>query len=181
MAKLPLPEGLTNKDLECVMIDTPSLDIEEAYGEGYNFTDLYFSDHEQLQYAQGDVAAKGAHVTLLFGIHPSETYEEDVFAALDGWELPDILISEIDTFPSRMEGEDYTCLVAKVVPTAHLVSGHRRLQALPYSSNYDEYIPHLTLAYLNNTADIGEWKFRMQKAFNSRLLTPTGLNLGLDN
>lgn len=181
MAKLPLPEGLTNKDLECVMIDTPSLDIEEAYGEDYNFTDLYFSDHEQLRYAQGDVAARGAHVTLLFGIHPSDTYEEDVFAALDGWELPEVLISDIDTFPSRVEGEDYTCLVAKIVPTAHLVSGHRRLQALPYSSNYDTYIPHLTLAYLNSSADVGEWKFRMQKAFNSRALQPTGLNLGLDN
>lgn len=181
MAKLPLPEGITNKDLECVMLDLPSLDIEEAYGEDYNFTDLYFSDHEQLRYAQGDVAAKSAHVTVLFGIHPSDTYEEDVYSALDGWELPPILLSEIETFPSRVEGEDYTCLVAKVVPTAQLLSGHRRLQALPFSSNFDTYIPHVTLAYLNNTADIGEWKFRMQKAFNARLIDPIGLNLGLDD
>lgn len=180
MANLPLPEGLETPDLECVMIDLPALDVLEAYGEDVDQEDLFYGSVRELQYAQGDVAAGGSHVTMLFGIHPSMTYEQDVYSALDGWDIGEVLVGDVDVFPSRVEGQDYNCLVLRVMPTATLLNGRKRLEALPYTDSYPEYKPHVTLVYLKGTADVGEWKFRMQKAFANKVLPVNGLNLGKD-
>lgn len=181
MANLPMPEGLTNKDLECVMLDLPSLDVLEAYGSDVQESDLYFSYHPELKYAQGDVASKQAHVTLLFGIHPSPSYVEDVYGVLTDWTMDEIVIGHVGHFPSRVEGQDYNVIVGHVMHTAPLLAGHRRLQALPHTNQFDEYKPHVTLAYIKGEADVATWVERMNAAFAHRALPVLGLNLGLED
>ena len=181
MPKVDLPEDLIESDLECVMLDVESLDVLGAYGDGVNEDDLYFSKGPEAFYMRGDVGSVDAHVTLLFGIHPSKTYVEDVYSVLDGidWQPEDVLIESVSHFPSSMEGEDYNCVVAKVVPTANLLSAHRALTTLTYSNRHSEYRPHVTLAYIKGSADLDEWVSRLNAAFSGKVLTPFGLNLGL--
>lgn len=180
MPNLPLPEGVTIPDLECVMLDVEPFDVKGAFGENFDELDLFFGTHPNLKYAQGDVAADVAHVTILFGIHPSENYQEDVMTALDWWRPEDVLINEIGYFPSRVEGEDYNCIVAHVVKSVNLVTARRALEELPYTDPFPTYSPHITLAYIKGSANLEEWIFRMNAAFAHKIVKQTGLNLGLD-
>lgn len=180
MANEPMPEGLTNKDLECVMLDVDELNVREAYGDDLNEDDFYYGDLEgPLKYAQGPVGETEAHVTLLFGIHPSDTYEVDVITTLENWSIPDnVLLSSVDFFPSTVEGEDYVCIIAHVVPTADLVAANRNLRELPHTNAFDDYKPHVTLAYIKGTADRHEWIRRLTDSFAGKFVQALGLNLG---
>lgn len=186
MPKLPLPEGLDTPDLECVMINIPTLDIERAVGpELWDENALFYGDIPKLKYAKGAVAEENAHLTLLFGLHPSISYEASVLAALDGWDLPDILINEVSFFPSRIEGQNYIAVVAEVVKSAGLLAGRARLEQLPYSDEFDEYKPHITLVYLKTDAgvDTQAWIDALNSAFAHKFIAgeKTWLDLGLDN
>lgn len=180
MANLPMPEGLTNSDLECVMLDLPAIDVAEAFGDDYDPNDLFFSDHPDLTYVQGDVAAGSAHVTLLFGIHPSDTYEEDVMSALADREISEVLLRNVSFFDSRVEGQDYYCVIGHIVPSRNLLVANRRLQALPHTNQYTEYKPHVTLAYIEKTADLEVWLERLNARFAGTVWPVIGLNLGKD-
>lgn len=181
MPNLPMPDGLGNPDLECVMLDFEPLRVLAAYGMDVNFDDLFFGDIPELKYAQGPVAENQAHVTLLFGIHPSESYFDDVMNALEGWVPDDVMIREVGYFDSTVEGQDYKAIVAHVIPSANLLAARKRLEALNFTSKFTEYKPHVTLAYVKGSADIDTWVRRMNVAYARTVLTPTALNLGLDD
>lgn len=181
MPNLPLPEGITNySDLMYVMLDIAPLDIERAMGDAWNESELFYGDVKELRYAQGAVAETQAHLTLAGGLHPTESYEEDVLTALIEWDFPQILIDHVGTFPSRVEGQDYVTVVAHVVPSRGLVMGNRILQQFPYSYDYD-FKPHVTLAYVKGDANVKEWVDRLNSAFGHTIHEVTGLNLGLDD
>lgn len=185
MPKEPMPEGLTVTDLECVMLDVPTMDIQKAIGEDlWNEDHLFYGDTPELKYAQGAVAEDGAHLTLLFGIHPSDTYERDILLTLTGWDMPDLLINEVKYFPSRVEGQNYICIYAEVVPSAALLAGRKSLEVLPFTSDFSEYKPHITLAYVktDSGADTLEWISRLNSAFAHTFIPGenVSLNLGLD-
>ncbi len=185
MPKLPLPEGLDTPDLECVMINVPTLDIQRAAGDLWDEDALFYGDIPKLKYAQGAVAEENAHLTLLFGLHPSNSYEASVLMALDGWDLPDILINEVKYFPSRVEGQNYICLYAEVVKSAGLLAGRARLEELPYSDEFDEYKPHISLVYLKTDTgvDTQAWIDALNSAFAHQFIAgeKTWLDLGLDD
>lgn len=183
MPNEPMPEGLDTPDLECVMLDLGPLDVQAAFGSAWDESELFYGNHPKLKYAQGAVAEKGAHVTLLFGIHPSETYIDDVMTALGDWTPDDIFIREVSFFPSNVEGEDYTCIVGKVMPTANLLIARRRLETLSFTDKFaDEYKPHVTFAYIrgSNPKRIRRWVSTLNAYYSNRVITPTSLNLGLD-
>lgn len=180
MPKLPMPDGLGVKDLECVMLEVAPFDIERAMGDAFKQEDLFYGDIPELTYAQGMVGDHDSHLTLLFGIHPSHDYEMNVHLALDKWDLPQLLINEIGFFPSRHEGQDYVTIVAHVGKTAALLSGHQRLTELPYSNDYSEYRPHITMAYIKGTADKKEWLYRLNAAFSHTFVDSIALDLGTD-
>ena len=181
MANLPMPEGLSIPDLECVMLDLPSIDVRAFLGGDFKEKNFFYGDIPELKYAQGPVAEKQAHVTLLFGIHPSETYVDDVMAALDGWTPEEIYIRKASYFPSSVEGQDYKCIVLEVIPSANLINANKRLQALPHTNRFTEYKPHVTLAYVKGDINIDKWLNRLNGFFTNRVLYPTALNLGLDD
>lgn len=184
MPNLPMPEGLDTPDLECVMLDLGSLPVRSAFGSAFQEKELFFGDHPKLKYAQGMVAEKEAHVTLLFGIHPSETYVDDVMDALGDWQPEDVFIREVTYFPSNVEGQDYTCIVGKVVPSANLLLARKRLETLDFTDQFAaEYKPYVTLAYIKGSKPkrIQRWVNTLGAYYSNRVLTPTALNLGLDD
>lgn len=182
---LPMPEGLDTPNLECVMLDVDDLPISSIYGHDLDHGDYFFgpTSEPKLKYAQGPVAEGDkdrAHVTILFGIHPSKTYYEDVMTALGDWTPDDIFVREVEAFPSTVGGHDYKAIVAKVMPTANLLLARKRLEKLPYTDQFAaEYNPHITLAYIKGEADVDDWLRRMTAYFKGRVLYPTQLNLGL--
>lgn len=180
MPNLPLPEGVKTTDLECVMLDLGPLSVRAAYGPDLKEDDFFYGDIPELSYAQGPVAEKQAHVTLLFGIHPSETYVEDVMDKLDGWWPGDVFIRQVGYFPSTIEGQDYKCIIGEVNPSANLLVANKRLAELPHTNTH-AYKPHVTLAYIKGSANLDRWVRRLNVHYKNRVVTPTGLNFGLDD
>lgn len=182
MPNLPMPEGLDTPDLECVMLNLGPLPVLELAPDLLPEEELFFGTIPKLKYAQGAVAEKEAHVTLLFGIHPSPMYAEDVLEALGDWGPDDILIDEVSFFPSSIEGQDYTVIVAKVVPTSNLYIARKRLEKLPFTDRFaDQYRPHVTLAYIKGSdrTVIKRWVDILGQHYNYSILTPTKLDLGV--
>lgn len=182
MANEPLPDGVTMKDLECVMVDVEHFDIAEAMIGYDNYAeDLYYGDPDgdpRVSFAQGAVAEDNPHFTLLFGIHPSERYEMDVYEQLYDWDLPDhVIIDEVGFFPSTVEGEDYNIIVGHLVHTAPILAANKRLAELPHT-NQHPYRPHITLAYIKGSAPKDEWISRLQSAFGHKFIKTVSLNLG---
>lgn len=183
MESQPLPEGVQHQDLECVMLDVGQLPVKEIYGPDMKEKDLYFAPEDQprLKYAQGLVAEQSAHVTLLYGIHPSETYVDDVMEALDGWAPEDIFIRKVSYFEGNTEGEKYHIIVGEVFPSANLILANKRLTKLPFTNQHAQYKPHVTLAYIKRNANVNRWVRRLNPYYSNRVITPVGLDLGLDS
>lgn len=181
MPNLPMPDGLVNTDLEFVMLDVEPLHILSSYGMDIPMDELFFGgDVPELKYARGPVGEIDPHVTLLPGVHPSETYFEDVMNALEGWAPEDIMIRDVGHFDIKVNGEERCkAIVAHVIPSANLLAARKRLEELNYTTNFPDYNPHVTLAYVTSDADIDTWVRRMNVAFSRRVLTPTRLNLGI--
>lgn len=187
MPNLAMPEGLDTPDLECVMLDVDDLPISSIYGRDLDHGDYFFGPNSEpkLKYAQGPVAEgdhESAHLTLLFGIHPSKTYVDDVMTALGDWTPEDIFVRGVTVFPSNVGGHDYKAIVADVTPSANLLLARKRLERLPFTDQFHgEYKPHITLAYIKGEADVDTWVRRMTVYFKNRVLYPKALNLGLDD
>lgn len=183
MANLPMPEGLKTSDLECVMLDVAPIPVSQIMGENYNSDHLFFGDIDELKYAQGAVAETEAHLTLLFGIHPSETYREDVKSIVGDFEydVPDLVfVSHIGYFPSYIEGQEYYCVVAHLQHKQDILALNRRLTALPHTNQHPEYKPHVTLVYLKRDAPLHLYLDKLSHALNGRAFPVMGVNLGDD-
>lgn len=179
MPAMPLPTGVKKSDLECVMLRVMPFDVEEDMGEAFHEEDLFYSEgDEDLKYAQGVVADTDAHITLLWGIHPSDHYEESVWTLLDGWDFPQVLINEVGVFNSP--DKSYYIVVAHVVPSQALLAGRQRLMVLPYTESEFQYRPHITLAYLKPEADREEWVRRLNAKYAHTFVDSYGLDLGND-
>lgn len=180
MANIAMPEGIEKTDLECVMLDVDLFDIEQAMGDSFDESELFYGESDDLKYAQGAVAESTAHVTLLFGIHPNPDYELSVLTVLDGWEIPDkVYIDEVIAFPTAEDAE-YQPIVAKVVPRADLLTARARLEVLPHTNEFPEYVPHITLAYVKKPF-VSKWVELLGGVYSYRIIGATNLNLGHDD
>jgi len=178
MPKLPMPEGVTFPDLNAVMLDIAPLDVIGHLGDGTSPDDLFYGDTERLKYAQGAVAEKQAHLTLLFGIHPSRNYVPSVEAVLRGWKPELISIEKVDFFEPIVEGQDYKVIVGKVRKSKNLLDANARLSELNYSNQFDTWEPHITLAYIKGSADVDKWVLYLDEVYGGQTFEPVQLNYG---
>jgi hypothetical protein len=84
------------------------------------------------------------HCTILYGIH-SDVNDEDVFKLFDGIKKSDfdLSIDGIDCFYNK----DYDVLKMNV-KSEKLNELNSLAKSLPHTSHFQDYKPHLTLAYL---------------------------------
>lgn len=84
------------------------------------------------------------HITLLYGLH-KEVTPEMVKNALKGLDTTlNITIKGIDIF----QNEEFDVVKFNVVLNDELKNINEALKELPYTSDYDEYLPHVTIAYV---------------------------------
>lgn len=87
------------------------------------------------------------HVTLLYGLHDGVTID-DVKEKLKGIEIKDCIAYNASLF----ENEKYDVLKFDIrYPTkggAFLSKANNKLKELPFTSNFPDYHPHMTIGYL---------------------------------
>lgn len=177
MPNLPIPEGLGTPDLECVMLDITPLPVLKFMHPGAE-KELFYGTTPELKYAQGAVGEKTAHATLLFGIHPRPDYRQAVDKALGYWNPKDLWLTHVDIFPIRRADQEYYVLVGKIHPSHNLQVARSRLETLDHTDPFPVYAPHVTLAYVLRTADIGPWIDAMSAAYADTHHPVMGLNYG---
>ena len=131
-------EGNARKnDYGCVMLffDYPQLfKVQDAI----NPKDLY-EENDDDSYGLEDEP----HVTLLFGLHPEVTTEQ-VTEIIDG-----LTFSRCELHnPSLFENEKYDVFKFDVKGSS-LFTANKKLRELPFTSDFPDYHPHMTIAYLN--------------------------------
>lgn len=84
------------------------------------------------------------HITVLYGLH-SEVNEQQIEEALSGISDKDIDI-EIDGI-NFFENKDFD-VVKMNIKSDVLHEMNRRLSGLPHTTDYPEYKPHMTVAYV---------------------------------
>jgi 2'-5' RNA ligase len=85
------------------------------------------------------------HLTLLYGLH-EEVTPAQVSKSLDGFigEKVEIVADGISLF----ENKDYDVVKINVIPTTDLKDMNYSLRRLPHTTDYPDYNPHLTVAYV---------------------------------
>lgn len=85
------------------------------------------------------------HITLLYGLHSNEINDEDVIEFFNNIDPIDIEVSSISVF----ENDDFDVVKYEVIPTQELVHINNRIkEEFPYTSDFPDYKPHITIAYL---------------------------------
>lgn len=141
--------GIDVNHLGCVMLN---LDLVNVTDDVLHHDDLYTSPNPDHWWIDGNVMAKGAHTTLLYGLLVP-AWREDmaplVRQVMAGWEPPlGIVPNGFEVFPSPFEDEPYGCVVALLDDPA-LRDAHARLSYLPHVDTHPEYRPHATVAYVH--------------------------------
>jgi len=94
---------------------------------------------------------KNPHVTVLFGLH-SDVSDETIEDIIKTWDQPEISFKNIGIFEDDSnKGYD---VVKFDIENKDLNEMNRQLTELPYTSDYPDYHPHITIAF--TTAGKGE-------------------------
>lgn len=168
--------GITISQLGIVMLDTDPIEVTEKVDQGK--ADLFTSSNPERFWIDGAVVEREAHVTLLFGLLASGTaYKSMIDAVLADWTPPTLEIESVGSFPSTFGDEDYACIVAHIKVSDQLLEGHARLQLLPHIDTFPDYKPHLTLAYVQKSAE-AKWLKALGTSLNGTKLEVNALNYG---
>lgn len=136
--------GIDINSLGCVMLDTFPITLEKAAD-----FEFYTSKDPAKFWINGWVADKTPHITLLYGLLTTpKKIALQVKTVLQGWQLAEVEVLDVDYFESPYEEEPYYCIIATIKLTDKLLEGHNRLEFLPHINTFAGYKPHLTLGYL---------------------------------
>ena len=86
------------------------------------------------------------HVTLLFGLH-KEVTDEEVKSVIDKFRFAPIKLTKL----SRFDNPDYDVLKFDIADDGGghvLYEVNKELKKFPFTSNFPDYHPHMTVAYL---------------------------------
>jgi 2'-5' RNA ligase len=167
--------GIDTGHLGCIMIDTAPIEVHHVIPED----DLYYADEVAHPHTQGIVSETVPHVTLLYGLMRSGMeLKKHVDAVLDGWPIPAIVIDRVSFFYGKDEVSSYITIVALVRATDGLGEGNGRLRLLPHIDTFAEYHPHITLAYVKDTANWETYVETLNAQYAGQEIMPAGLNYG---
>lgn len=148
---------------------TESLKIRETLTEGLK-AQLYEGDLEPEK--SNTPAENNPHFTVVYGL--TEVGMQTDLAELCEQYIPkQVKIDSLDVF----EQADYDIIVAKLEKTNALEKMHEAFLAQDhYEQEYPEYTPHITLCYVNKTADLDAFKNAL-RGFENRELKVLGYEI----
>lgn len=154
LREILISEGYKNENYGCLMLNVKS--DKELYDEIQKqiFTDDIYINPEDDSY--GRQYHNELHVTVLYGLHDYVNVSE-INNLLDLDNKPNLELLNVSFF----ENELYDVLKFDV-KSDDLVKLNDQLKNLPYTNQYNEYNPHLTLCYLKK----GKGKFYANKINN---------------
>ena len=138
------------------MINNKQLLLEKTakYSYGCVMLDLDFpqikSLHKQIKkedlYEEKDTDKYGlekeSHITLLYGLHEEVTLDQ-VKEITDSFSFGEIELTKVDVF----DDEKFDILIFKA-DSKELSKVNKALKKLPFTSEFDDYKPHCTIAYV---------------------------------
>lgn len=170
--------GIDIGNLGCIMVNTDPLQVSDIIAP----EDLYAP--EDSNHDMGAVSETSPHLTLLYGLmSDGHAMQKHVDTVLADWSLDSVEVGSVDYF-DIVDGEtgiEYYCLIAKLVVTPELLEGNARLRLLPHLETFPlEYIPHITLAYINKVDDakLNEYLKALNTRFALETIGTTSLNYG---
>lgn len=107
------------------------------------------------------------HCTLLYGLH-DDVKLNDVKTIIDKYKFYDCLASK----PSLFQNQKFDVLKFNVTGNA-LAQVNRDLSKLPHTTNYPDYNPHLTIAYLKPGCGQKYVNMLVDKNFSKYMLKPS--------
>lgn len=142
LRKRLLNEGSGGHSYGCVMLFLP---IEKKWWDEITKEikkdDVYSPEGER---DYGIQAYNEAHVTILYGIH-SDVPDKDVEALIEKMSAPEVTLSKIGIFDNKDKGFD---VVKFDVSGQDLHDMNKMFKELPFTSDYPDYHPHATIAYV---------------------------------
>lgn len=144
-------------DYGCVMLYFNDDNIKEMYGK-INPEDLYVE-------GDGFGLETEPHCTLLYGLHPEVTLE-DIESVLDNYTYYTCKAHNLSIF----ENELYDVLKYDIKGDG-LRQTNEELKTFPYTSNYPNYNPHMTIAYLKPGKG-KEYVENLTKEYSELLMSP---------
>lgn len=127
----------------CVMLYFPvPVEFWTKIQDRLNDEDISSDLDENGEDKNGRQSADEAHVTLLYGIH-EDVPDEDVEAIIDQIKGVEVTLRKISTF----DNEEFDVLKFDIKGDG-LFEFNEKFKALPHTSKFSEYHPHLTIAYL---------------------------------
>lgn len=170
--------GIEIPKLGCVMLDVENIHVADYLD--FPEDDLYASQNPSRYWIKGDVASTGAHVTLLYGLlERASNWRGQIDRVLEGWKMPLVEIEKVDFFDSTFEDDPYYCIIGHVKVTPEFLDARQRLSLLPHIDTYNEYRPHITLAYVKKDERVrNKWINELGYWLNGRQFQPLNLNYG---
>lgn len=142
LRKRLLNEGSGGHEYGCVMLYLP---IEKKWWDKITKEikkeDVYSPEGER---DYGIQPYDEVHVTILYGIH-NDVPDEDVEALIDNMVAPEVTLSKIGMFDNKAKGFD---VVKFDVSGQDLHDMNKMFKDLPHTSDYPDYHPHATIAYV---------------------------------
>jgi hypothetical protein len=112
---------------------------------------------------------KQYHLTLFEGLLKSaQEWKQYINQVLQGWNHLNhlLIITDVEALESPHK-EDYFVIVATIKIDDWIMDGHERIAFLPHINSYQEFVPHVTLAYVKKDVNI---KNQAIKFFQDKLV-----------
>lgn len=165
--------GIDTGRLGCIMLDTQPIKISDFI----NDADYYYADQDEKPYAQGNVSESVPHVTLLYGLMRSgKELATQVTTVMTGWRASPIVIDKVSFFYG--DNGEYVTIIALLEVSDNLLNAHKRLSLLPHINTFGTYKPHLTLAYVKQSADWESIVDTLNQELGGKEINPIAVNLG---
>lgn len=138
-----LNEGADGHDYGCVMLymDVPK-EWWTARTEGIKEEDVYEPEGER---DYGIQPSDEVHVTILYGLHASIP-DEDIEELINTMTAPEVTLKKISMFDNADKGFD---VVKFDVEGDDLFKMNEAFAKMPHTTDYPDYHPHVTIAYVN--------------------------------